>query len=85
MKLAVEPLGHYLPQDYVSEIQGLASLSGIDFADIILLNFGYEIAAYVCAQPLHFLLNFILCIDCFMVEANVVLQWTSDSFQMSML
>ncbi|XP_048859118.1 N-acylethanolamine-hydrolyzing acid amidase-like [Brienomyrus brachyistius] len=46
IRLVIETLEDYLPQDYLSEIQGLASLSGTDSTDIILLNFGYEISAY---------------------------------------
>ncbi|XP_023658950.1 N-acylethanolamine-hydrolyzing acid amidase-like [Paramormyrops kingsleyae] len=46
IKPVVETLEDYIPQHYAGEIQGLASLSGIDITDIILANFVYEITAF---------------------------------------
>ncbi|XP_023658990.1 N-acylethanolamine-hydrolyzing acid amidase-like [Paramormyrops kingsleyae] len=46
IKPVVEALEDYIPQHYAGEIQGLASLSGVDVTDIILLNFAYEITAF---------------------------------------
>lgn len=48
---AVKPLARalekYLPQPYAGEIRGLASHFGGSLADIIILNFAYEVSAYV--------------------------------------
>ncbi|XP_036383023.1 N-acylethanolamine-hydrolyzing acid amidase-like isoform X1 [Megalops cyprinoides] len=42
----VEGLEKYIPQPYVKEIQGMASFYGAGIADIVLLNFAYEITAF---------------------------------------
>lgn len=48
---AVKPvalaLEKYIPQPYAGEIRGLASHFGESLSDIIILNFAYEISAYV--------------------------------------
>lgn len=43
-------LEKYIPQPYAGEIRGLASSFGDSIADVIILNFAYEISAYVSPQ-----------------------------------
>ena len=43
----VMALENYLPQPYAGEIRGMASHFEASPSDIILLNFAYEISAYV--------------------------------------
>lgn len=40
-------LEKYVPQPYAGEIRGLASQLGGTLSDVILLNFAYEVSAYV--------------------------------------
>lgn len=40
-------LEEYVPQPYAGEIRGLASHLGGTLSDVILLNFAYEVSAYV--------------------------------------
>lgn len=40
-------LEKYVPQPYAGEIRGLASHLGGTLSDVILLNFAYEVSAYV--------------------------------------
>lgn len=47
MKPVVLALEKYVPQPYAGEIRGLASHFGGSLSDIIILNFAYEISAYV--------------------------------------
>lgn len=51
MHHAVEPvvmaLEKYVPQPYAGEIRGMASYMGGSLSDVIILNFAYEITAYV--------------------------------------
>ncbi|XP_023658989.1 N-acylethanolamine-hydrolyzing acid amidase-like [Paramormyrops kingsleyae] len=46
IKPELEDLEAYMPRQYAGEIQGLASLSGVNITDIILLNFAYELTAF---------------------------------------
>ena len=43
----VMALENYLPQPYAGEIRGMASHLGGSLSDIIMLNFAYEVSAYV--------------------------------------
>ena len=43
----VEALEKYVPQPYAGEIRGMATHMGGSIADVIILNFAYEISAYV--------------------------------------
>lgn len=43
----VASLEKYIPQPYAGEIRGMASHFGGSLADVIILNFAYEISAYV--------------------------------------
>lgn len=43
----VTALDKYVPQPYAGEIRGMASHLGGNVADIIILNFAYEVSAYV--------------------------------------
>ncbi|XP_069043503.1 N-acylethanolamine-hydrolyzing acid amidase-like [Lepisosteus oculatus] len=43
---AVDALEKYIPQPYAGEIRGVSSGFGISLADVILLNFAYEITAF---------------------------------------
>lgn len=47
LKPVVEALEKYIPQPYAGEIRGLASHFGGSLSDVIILNFAYEISAYV--------------------------------------
>lgn len=47
VKPVVRALEKYIPQPYAGEIRGLASHFGNSLSDIIILNFAYEISAYV--------------------------------------
>lgn len=47
LKPVVMALEEYIPQPYAGEIRGLASNFGGSLSDAILLNFAYEISAYV--------------------------------------
>ncbi|KAL2092810.1 hypothetical protein ACEWY4_012608 [Coilia grayii] len=42
----VNALEKYMPPPYAKEIKGMASFYGADIADIILLNFAYEVTAF---------------------------------------
>ncbi|XP_063051687.1 N-acylethanolamine-hydrolyzing acid amidase-like [Engraulis encrasicolus] len=42
----VEALAKYMPQHYAEEIKGMASYYGSETADIVLLNFAYEVTAF---------------------------------------
>ncbi|XP_043096683.1 N-acylethanolamine-hydrolyzing acid amidase-like [Puntigrus tetrazona] len=46
VKPIVKALEKYIPQPYAGEIQGMASFYGTDIADIVLLNFAYEVSAF---------------------------------------
>lgn len=46
VKPLVKDLEKYIPQPYAGELRGLASHLG-DVSDVIILNFAYEISAYV--------------------------------------
>ncbi|XP_017286018.1 N-acylethanolamine-hydrolyzing acid amidase [Kryptolebias marmoratus] len=46
IKPVVTSLERYVPQTYAGEIRGMATVLGGDLADIILLNFAYEITAF---------------------------------------
>lgn len=50
VKPVVLALEKYIPQPYAGEIRGLASHFGDSLADVIILNFAYEISAYVSPQ-----------------------------------
>lgn len=41
----VNALEKYMPPPYAKEIQGMASYCGANIADIVLLNFAYEVTA----------------------------------------
>lgn len=43
----VVALEKYIPPPYAGEIRGMASLFGGSLSDIVILNFAYEISAYV--------------------------------------
>lgn len=43
----VMALEKYIPQPYAGEIRGMASHLGGNLSDVIILNFAYEISAYV--------------------------------------
>ena len=43
----VKSLEKHIPQPYAGEIRGLASYAGGSLSDIIILNFAYEVSAYV--------------------------------------
>lgn len=43
----VAGLEKYIPQPYAGEIRGMASHFGGSLSDVIILNFAYEISAYV--------------------------------------
>ena len=43
----VMALEKYVPQPYAGEIRGMAALMGGSISDVIILNFAYEISAYV--------------------------------------
>lgn len=43
----VKALEKYIPQPYADEIRGMAAYYQSDITDIILLNFAYEVSAYV--------------------------------------
>lgn len=43
----VAALEKYVPQPYAGEIRGMASHFGGSLSDVIILNFAYEISAYV--------------------------------------
>ncbi|XP_010732972.1 N-acylethanolamine-hydrolyzing acid amidase isoform X2 [Larimichthys crocea] len=45
-KPIVMALEKYMPQPYAGEIRGLASYLGGDLADVVILNFAYEISAF---------------------------------------
>lgn len=47
VKPVVRALEKYIPQPYAGEIRGLASHFGDSLSDVIILNFAYEISAYV--------------------------------------
>lgn len=47
VKPIVMALEKYVPQPYAGEIRGLASHMGGSLSDVIILNFAYEISAYV--------------------------------------
>lgn len=47
IKPVVLALEKYIPQPYAGEIRGLASHFGDSLSDVIILNFAYEISAYV--------------------------------------
>lgn len=43
----VRALERFTPQPYAAEIRGMAAIYGSDISDILLLNFAYEVSAYV--------------------------------------
>lgn len=43
----VTALEKYVPQPYAGEIRGMASNLGGSLSDVIILNFAYEVTAYV--------------------------------------
>lgn len=43
----VNSLEKYIPPPYAGEIRGLASHFGGNLSDIVILNFAYEVSAYV--------------------------------------
>lgn len=43
----------YIPPPYAGEIRGMASHFGGDVSDIIILNFAYEISAFVSLIYFH--------------------------------
>lgn len=43
----VMALEKYVPQPYAGEIRGMASHLGGSLSDVIILNFAYEVSAYV--------------------------------------
>lgn len=47
IKPLVRALERYIPQPYAAEIRGMASLYGSDISDVVMLNFAYEVSAYV--------------------------------------
>lgn len=47
IKPVVRALEEFIPQPYAAEIRGMAAFYGSDISDIVLLNFAYEISAYV--------------------------------------
>lgn len=47
IKPVVRALERFTPQPYAAEIRGMAALYGADISDILLLNFAYEVSAYV--------------------------------------
>lgn len=50
LKPIVNALEKYVPQPYAGEIRGMASQLGGTLSDVIILNFAYEISAYVRSQ-----------------------------------
>lgn len=52
VKPVVLALDKFIPQPYAGEIRGLASHFGDSLSDVIILNFAYEISAYVSSQDL---------------------------------
>lgn len=52
VKPVVLALEKYIPHPYAGEIRGLASHFGDSLSDVIILNFAYEISAYVSSQDL---------------------------------
>lgn len=50
VKPVVLALEKYIPQPYAGEIRGLASHFGDSLSDVIILNFAYEISAYVSSH-----------------------------------
>lgn len=50
LKPVVVALEKYIPQPYAGEIRGLASHFGGSLSDVIILNFAYEVSAYVCLE-----------------------------------
>lgn len=52
IKPVVVALEKYIPQPYAGEIRGLASHFGDSLSDVIILNFAYEISAYVPSRDL---------------------------------
>lgn len=53
IKPVVLALEKYIPQPYAGEIRGLASYFGDSLSDVIILNFAYEISAYVSPQDVE--------------------------------
>lgn len=47
IKPVVRALEKFIPQPYADEIRGMAAFYGSDISDILLLNFAYEVSAYV--------------------------------------
>lgn len=47
IKPVVNALEKYIPKPYAGEIRGLSSHLGGSLSDVIILNFAYEISAYV--------------------------------------
>lgn len=58
VKPVVLALEKYMPQPYAGEIRGLASHFGGSLYDVIILNFAYEISAYVSTQD-RFMLDLV--------------------------
>ena len=52
IKPVVLALEKYIPQPFAGEIRGLAAHFGDSLSDVIILNFAYEISAYVSSQDL---------------------------------
>uniref|UniRef100_A0A1A7XEB1 N-acylethanolamine-hydrolyzing acid amidase n=1 Tax=Iconisemion striatum TaxID=60296 RepID=A0A1A7XEB1_9TELE len=56
VKPVVKALDKYVPQPYAGEIRGMSTVMGGDLANIIMLNFAYEITAFctsILAQDTH--------------------------------
>lgn len=74
IKPVVRALEQFIPQPYATEIRGLAALYGSDISDIILLNFAYEVSAYVNLLLMQFVYSItMVCLSIYTWDGNVKL------------
>lgn len=61
VKPVVTSLEKYIPQPYAGEIRGMASHFNASLSDMLILNFAYEITAYVCFWIHLHICNKVMC------------------------